>query len=138
MKQTNDKCFIDTNILIYCYTDTEPEKKRKALTVAEMPDSHISTQVLTEFANTLKRKFSITSDGIILALKEVRKNFKVFVNKPDTIEYACSISEKYKFSFYDSLIIAAALHSDCKILYSEDMQHKQIIKQKLKIVNPLL
>ena len=124
--------------MIYCYTETEPDKKKKALTVTNLSASYISTQVLTEFANTIKRKFSVPSDKIIQALQEVRQNLNVFVNKPDTIEYACIISEKYQFSFYDSLIIAAALQTNCKILYSKDMQHEQIIENKLKIINPLL
>jgi predicted nucleic acid-binding protein len=51
---------------------------------------------------------------------------------------ACQIAEKYHFSFYDSLIIAASLECDCNILYSEDMHHGQIIENKLKIVNPFL
>jgi hypothetical protein len=49
---------------------------------------------------------------------------------------ACQIAEKYQFSFYDSLIIASALKCDCYTLYSEDLQHGQIIEDKLKIINP--
>jgi len=52
---------------------------------------------------------------------------------------------RYKFSFYDSMIVAAALEANCSILYSEDMQHKQVIKNpekngagKLTIINPFL
>ena len=47
-------------------------------------------------------------------------------------------ARKYNYSFYDSLIIAAAIESGCSILYSEDMQHNQLIEEKLKIVNPFL
>ena len=43
---------------------------------------------------------------------------------------------KYKYSYYDSLIIAAALESKCTVLYSEDMQHDQIIESTLQIINP--
>jgi len=52
----NDNCFIDTNILVYCYTDEEPIKLQKALDIANGFDTFISTQVLTELSNTLKRK----------------------------------------------------------------------------------
>jgi predicted nucleic acid-binding protein len=48
------------------------------------------------------------------------------------------IAEKYRYSFYDSLIISAALSSGCKILFSEDLHHGQLIEGKLKIVNPFL
>ncbi len=55
-------------------------------------------------------------------------NDKVFI---DT-----NIREKYRYSYYDSLVISAALYANCTVLYSEDMQHGQIIENKLKIVNP--
>ena len=51
---------------------------------------------------------------------------------------ALTIKERYQFSFYDSLIIASALELDCAVLYSEDMQHGQIIDEQLKITNPFL
>jgi predicted nucleic acid-binding protein len=54
----------------------------------------------------------------------------------DTIKYAYKIKDKYKFSYFDSLIIATALNHNCQILYTEDMQHNQIIEDKLKIINP--
>ena len=67
---------------------------------------------------------------------EVSSDFNVFVNKPDTIERACQIADKFQYSFYDSLIIAAALSCNCKTLYSEDMQDGQVIENSLTIVNP--
>ena len=44
--------------------------------------------------------------------------------------------ERYKFSFYDSVIAASALHAGCKILYSEDLQDGQVIDKQLRITNP--
>lgn len=70
-------------------------------------------------------------------ITEVGSGFNVCVNKPDTIEQACRIATKYHYSFYDSLIIAAALSANCKTLYSEDMQDGQIIENSLTIANPL-
>jgi len=46
------------------------------------------------------------------------------------------IKDIYKFQFYDCLIIATALENNCTILYSEDMQHNQLIEDKLTILNP--
>lgn len=136
MKQMNDNCFIDTNILVYCYTDDEPIKQQKALRIANGSDSFISTQVLTELSNTLKRKFKLSWQAVENVISEVSSDFNVFVNKPATIERACRVADKYKYSFYDSLIIAAALSSNCKTLYSEDMQDGQVIENSLKIINP--
>lgn len=49
---------------------------------------------------------------------------------------ALRIKEKYKYQYYDSLIIATALERGCSALYSEDMQHNQNIESKLIIKNP--
>jgi predicted nucleic acid-binding protein len=51
---------------------------------------------------------------------------------------ASRLRSTHQFSFWDSLIVAAALEADCPLLYSEDMQHGQMIDQKLTILNPLL
>jgi predicted nucleic acid-binding protein len=55
----NDKSFLDTNVLVYCYTETEPEKQAVAVALAEQSDTWVSTQVLQELSNTLRRKFKI-------------------------------------------------------------------------------
>ena len=132
----NDNCFIDTNILVYCYTDDEPIKQQKALKIANGSDTFISTQVLTELSNTLKRKFKLSWQAVEKVISEVNSDFNVYVNKPATIERACQIADKFQYSFYDSLIIAAALSCNCKTLYSEDMQDGQVIENSLTIVNP--
>ena len=63
----------------------------------------------------------------------VSSDYNVYVNKPATIKRACRVADKHKYSFYDSLIIAAALSSNCKTLYSEDMQDGQIIEKLLRL-----
>ncbi len=128
--------FIDTNILIYCYSIDEPEKKQSALKIVESPNAFISIQVLTEMSNTLRKKFEFSWDKIKLVLSEIHSYFNVYINKPLTIKEACRIAEIYGYSFYDSLIIAAALACNSKVLYTEDMQDGQIIEKTLKIVNP--
>jgi len=55
-----------------------------------------------------------------------------------TLNDALAIAERYNFSHYDSLIVVAALQADCTILYSEDMQHGQLIEGRITIVNPFL
>ena len=75
------------------------------------------------------------NDSVFL---ECSSNNRVFVNNPETIKKAIEIANKYGFSFYDSLIINAAIESGCKMLYSEDMQHGQVIEKKLTIINPFV
>lgn len=57
---------------------------------------------------------------------------------PLTVEHhdkGTEIAERYRFSFYDSVIIASALLAGCKTLYSEDLQHKRIIDKQLTVIN---
>jgi predicted nucleic acid-binding protein len=54
----------------------------------------------------------------------------------NTIKKSLALNERYGYSYYDCLIIASALEANCNILYSEDMQHGQVIENTLKIVNP--
>lgn len=131
-----DNCFVDTNIIVYCYTNDEPVKQQKALTVSSGTETFVSTQVLTELSNTLKKKFKLDWAEIELVISEIGTGFNVYVNKPTTIERACQIANVYHYSFYDSLIITAALACNCSILYSEDMQNGQVIENSLTIVNP--
>jgi predicted nucleic acid-binding protein len=63
-------------------------------------------------------------------------NNKLYTNSESTIIGACNLADQYGFSFYDSLIIAAALECDCNMLYSEDLHDGQLIEGKLTIKNP--
>lgn len=134
----SDKSFLDTNILIYCYSSSEKNKQAKAQAVANLPDVFISTQVLKEFTNVLQKKFKLDWSEIRTALDEAENNFTVHTNTVTSIKNACKIADRYGFSFYDSLIITAALEIDCTVLYSEDMQDGQVIEKTLTIKNPLL
>lgn len=137
MKPINDKVFWDTNVLVYCYDKNQSERKIKAQTLSsELPDIIISTQVMNELAFVLSKKQGLDWDTLTSVLQEVSQNFTIYTNTAETIVKATNIAKKYHFSFYDSLIIAAALECGCKILYSEDMHHTQLIENRLKILNP--
>jgi len=129
-----DKVFIDTNVLLYLY-DLNSEKKRRAKDILKS-NQYISTQVLNEFSNISIKKLKLNHEDLSKNLKKIIEKTTVFVFSEDTILNAIDIREKYKFQYYDSLIIATALENKCTILYSEDMQHGQIIERQLKIINP--
>ena len=99
----------------------------------------ISYQVIQEFLNVATRKFAIPlsySDSqrylsvVLEPLCQVFSSIELF-------HQAMDIIERWQYAFYDSLIIAAALKGQCRILYSEDLQHNQNI-QDLIIRNPFL
>lgn len=136
MNQMSAKVFLDTNILVYSYSYTELEKQDTARMLISGSDSHISTQILQELANIITRKLHFDYDTAQAVIKESCQNNKLHINTQATILQACSIARQSNFSFYDSLIIASALESDCEILYSEDMQDGQKINGLVQIINP--
>lgn len=134
----NDNFFLDTNILIYCYSDDDPEKRMISQEKANSSNAIISTQVIQEFANAMTKKQGLSWLEAESYIGEFTNNFHVYLNTPSTLKLGCKIAARYKFHFYDSLIIAAALETSCKILYSEDLQHGQLIENQLTIINPFL
>jgi len=132
----SDNVFFDTNILVYAYSSTEPQKQAIAQKLISAGKSFISTQVLQELTNIVTRKFKFSYQNATEAVEECCKNSSLTINSKDTILLAHQIADRYSFSFYDSLIISAALECDCTTLSSEDMQNGQIINKILKIVNP--
>ena len=94
----------------------------------------ISVQVLREFFNGAVKKLDIPVQ-IAVSLVENYGKMSLVHEDLDLIFAAMDIHQKRKYSFYDSLIVAAALRSKCKILYSEVLQHGQVI-DGLKVVNP--
>ncbi len=132
----NVENFLDTNILIYAHTNRDKDKQRTAEALIRSIDATISTQVLQEFINAFYKKYNPNWDVINLLVEELTYNFKIVENSTTTIHTACFIAKRYNFSFYDALIISAALENNCTTLYSEDLQDRQVIEGKLKIVNP--
>ena len=130
------KTFLDTNIVVYLYSGDEPEKRAIALALIEQNNIVVSTQVLSELANTLSRKFSLSFEVVAQAVAEVRDACTVVPVMPDTIAQALMLAQKYKYAYYDSLILAAALSAGCESLATEDMQHGQNIEGVLTIRNP--
>jgi len=136
-----DKYFIDTNIFVYSF-DTQDIIKRdisRDLINWALKDQVgcISSQVIQEFINVATKKFNPPL-SIQDSSKYLNSVFAQLVEIYPSVELyhkALEIFERWKYSFYDSLIITSALQTDCTILYSEDLQHGQKI-QSLTIVNP--
>jgi predicted nucleic acid-binding protein len=132
------KTFIDTNILIYAFTADEPEKQELALKFLDNCLPVISTQVVKEFSNVLLKKTRIDLENVQEIIAGIIGISDVVNEEIARIFAAFDIHKRYQFSFYDSLIIATAIHANCQLLLSEDMHDGQVIDEKLKIVNPFL
>ena len=130
--------FLDTNILVYAYSNTDPVRSPIAQQLNRPQEGWISTQVLTELANVLARKFKASWPNICLIVENIDGNFPVHCNTAVTIAHATRLADRYGFSWFDALIVAAALECGCETLYSEDLRHGQLIEGSLRVVNPFL
>ena len=131
-----DKVFIDTNVLIYAYSETEPDKKDTTLTILENYHIVFSIQVINEFIWVMNKKYKIDFKILQALLDRFWEKFEVTLLQKTSIDQALSIAQRYKYSYWDSLILSSALENGCKVLYTEDMQDGQTIDGKLKIENP--
>jgi len=132
------RTFIDTNILIYAFTRDEPEKQKLALNLLDACLPVVSTQVIREFSNVLLKRTNLGIQAVRDTVNEIISTAETVNEDTRLILASFAIYGKYKFSFYDSLIITAAIQAKCRILLSEDMQDGQVLGGKLKIVNPFL
>ena len=134
--------FLDTNVLVYCFDRAQVTKRKKARILVENALSGagtISFQIVQEFLNVARKQFGTPMtadqataylDGVLLPLCSVHSD-------PDLYREALGVRSRCKFSLYDSLVVAGALRSRCKTLYSEDLQHGQTISA-LTVRNPFL
>ena len=134
-----DKIFIDTNIIIYCYSNSEMEKQIICQKLFETySELNISKQVINEMTNILFKKFKLSSFDIKNTVEQISNIAFTCDFNFDTQIKAIELKDKYNLQYYDALIIATALENHCNIIFSEDMQHNQIIENQLTIINPFI
>ena len=131
--------FLDTNVLVYLFDETNDHKREKAVRLVqeslENETGCISYQVVQETINVITRKLNATPEKARQILEDTL--MPLWRVNPTRMLYQRSLNlqTRYRFSFYDSLIVAAALEAGCKNLFSEDLQHGQQI-EGLTIANP--
>jgi predicted nucleic acid-binding protein len=133
-----DKVFIDTNILVYFVSDDENKKMIARDILLKDNINVISSQIITEFVSITRKKKILPPEDVIQYANEFMDIFEFVLIDRETIKLSFDIFTRYKLSSWDSLVIASALENDCKILYSEDMQHDFLIDKRLRNVNPFL
>lgn len=133
--------FLDTNILAYSFDHSSPQKQALAQTlIRQLLSSQrgaISTQVVQEFINVALRRFtrrftvSECREYAGAVLMPLCKHFPTFA----TFDHALLLQEETGYSFYDTLILAAAIETGCSTLLSEDLQNGRTV-HGVKIINP--
>ncbi len=131
------RAFLDSNLVLYLYSQDEPEKRDRVLRLIEKNSCMISIQVLNEFSNVCIKKFKLPAKAVSLALDELTMTFEIAGIDADSIRGALRLHETLGYSYYDSLILSTALQNGCEVLFSEDMQDGQVVKSRLRITNPL-
>ena len=127
--------FVDTNVLVYAVADAQSKRVIAQSLLAEN-EIVVSTQVINEFVAVCLRKRILSQADTIKVAREFLDVLRVTTLSKATIELSLDLMVSYQFSYWDSLIIAAAIESGCSLLYSEDLQDGQIIFQRLTIRNP--
>ena len=130
------RIFIDSNLWVYLYSDRDKGNIVRNIIEDYFIDIVLSAQVLGEFFNVLTRKIMRTKKEAREIISDLAMNFEVIEIDKSLVLEAMEISIRYKYSYWDSLIVAAALGTGCSMLYTEDLHDGQIINGRLKIVNP--
>lgn len=127
----NGRAFFDTNIFIYAY---DPRDSRKQATATHLIQRYaiegnaiINYQVIKEFFNfaLVKAAAKLRPDDAQALLENVFRTMQIVPSSISLVSDAIHIQDRYRLSWYDSLIVSAAQHAGCSILYSEDLQHGQ-------------
>ena len=136
----SDKILLDTNLWIYLYSKDPINKYERvnALFLSHIESLIISTQVLGELYNVLLKKKFQTQVQAQEIVSQLIDGFDISEITAKQVVEAIRVNARYRYSYWDSLLIATALLSSCSILYSEDMQHDHLIEDRLRIVNPFL
>ncbi|MFJ4291081.1 PIN domain-containing protein [Cupriavidus sp. NPDC089707] len=129
---------VDSNVIAYLFSgDAAKANRAEAILLCE-PKPVISTQVMNEVTLVLWRKMNLEWREINALMGDVEAFCEVVPVRLDIHKEARRIAEQYGFRFYDACIVAFALSEQCEVLFSEDMQHGQVIFGRLTVINPFL
>ena len=134
------KSFVDSNVLVYLFDQDAPQKKAVAQRILQTEgaagDILLSSPVLQEFYVSVTRKLAqpLKADMALDAVQRFAVFPLVIVDAP-LIVSAIKRSQKESVSFWDSLIIDAALKGGAQRLWSEDLQHGRVVAG-MRIENP--
>lgn len=128
--------FADTNIVVYAYgVDAAKLASAKAIVSASPV---ISTQVINEFHNVARRKLRLDMVTRHRIATDLLQSCRVVALDQAIAGAAMQVEARYQVSYWDALIIAAALATSCNTLYSEDLQDGQLFEGRLTVKNPFV
>jgi predicted nucleic acid-binding protein len=135
------EAFLDTNILLYALVPdrTLPHDPRAEIAEELLARGGVvSVQVLSEFCDVASRKLGKSWSDLSRLLVSIETLCgRALPLTAELHNAAVAISARNRFRIYDSTIVAAAVAAKCAVLYSEDMQHGQVV-DGVRIENPFL
>jgi len=138
-----DKIFVDSNIFLYAFSIPQNTTQHDAVFKHEIAKKliqnnaiSISTQVINEVSVNMLKKLRYSNEDIHAFVESCYRRYTILNFSEELFLIASALRERYHFSYYDSLIVSAALQSNATILYSEDMHNGLIVDEQLQIVNP--
>ena len=134
----NAKAFLDTNIFVYSYSGSDPRKKDIADELYMQYFCCSSVQAMNEFCNVCLKKWGLPKPEIEHSITEIMSACQIGMVSMNTIFSALRLQAKYRYSFYDSLMLASALEYGCEFFVSEDLSSGQVIEKQLTIINPFI
>lgn len=132
--------FVDTNIWLYAFMvgqDAVKSAKAQAIITQHANDIVISTQVINEVCVNLLKKAKLPEADIKPIIESFYARYQIAELTQDVLLKASDLRDKYKFSCWDSILVATALLSGASVLFSEDMDTSLTVEQTLQIANPL-
>ncbi len=126
--------FFDTNVLLYLLSADSAKADRAEELIAG--GGTISVQVLNELLAVARRKLGMSWGEIREITTQFRAVLQVVAVTTETHDRGVLVAERLGLVIYDGLIVASALLSGCAILYTEDLQHGQLVEAQLTIHNP--
>ena len=130
--------FLDTNILLYAASSAKSEerKRAKARELLAMEGGSLSVQVQAEFYVNATAKFKLPHDQVVGILESLEA-YPVLAVTEAVFWAALQIKNRYKLSYWDSAILAAAVELGCQTVYSEDLNHGQSYAG-IRVINPVV
>jgi predicted nucleic acid-binding protein len=127
-KPMNDRrVFLDSNVVIYAYSQDNSTKRDRARLLIADNYCFVSTLVINEFCNVSTKKLKLPLSIIYQYITDILVKCEYVPVDLPAIRDALSLHDRYQFSYFDCLMIASALKSECAYLFSEDLQDGQVI-----------
>lgn len=122
----SERFALDTNVLVYLFDGTEPERRKRASQVVRSASRNarcsLPVQCVGEMLSALRRRRLIEPGAIVRTVRDVVALFPLLAIEPADAERALGSVALGRLSYWDALLLATVGRAGCATLLSEDMQ----------------